>query len=186
VPIASEEEIVPRLHDFATIGHRSTDSGFGRLVDTFGADRVFVGLPQAQMTQARFAWPHLLPITDLASATGAVEAIVEEGEGPLRDWRQAHFGRFRGIEPLAKVLSTLPVTPNGPGVTGGAPFELFYEPDYFRPHRRPARLLVSERLGEAAALSAHLSETAACWVLSRLNCLVFQTNSVLCANLPEG
>jgi hypothetical protein len=249
-PIMEEEEIVPRLQDFATVGHlyRSIESGFGHLVEKHGADRVFIGPPQAQITRASFAWPQLLPITDLASATAAIEAIVEQGAGPRGDWRQAHFGRFRnvlreflalrqadpafeparpvvaatvhpgerdsggplisdpvtakvadlsnvvyevllqvlyrllsridesdaetatladvavglmvnGIEPLAQVLTTFPVGPGSPGVTAGAPFELFYEPDYLLPHRRAAWLLMSERLAEAAAPASHVSET---------------------------
>jgi hypothetical protein len=217
------------------------------LVEKFGADRVFIGPPQAQVTQANFSWPQLMPITDLAGATAAVEAIVEQGEGPRGDWRQAHFGRFvgildeflalrktnpkfeparpvapatvrpgerdsggliisdpvtakvadlgnvvyevlllvlyrllsridesdaetatladvavglmvDGIEPLGKVLTTLPVGPGSPGVTAGATFELFYEPDYLLPHRHAAWLLISERLAEAAALADHLSD----------------------------
>jgi len=217
-------------------------------VEKLGADRVFIGPPQAQVTQVNFAWPQLVPITDLASATAAVEAIVEQGEGPRGDWRQAHFGRFvgvldeflalreedptfeparpvaaatvrpgerdssgliisdpvtakvadlgnvvyevlllvlyrllsridesdvetatlanvavglmvDGVEPLGRVLTTLPIGPGSPGVTAGATFELFYEPDYLLPHRRAAWLLISERLVEAAALAAHLSAT---------------------------
>jgi hypothetical protein len=250
VPVMSEEEIVPRLQEFETVGHlyRSIESGFGHLVEKFGSDRVFVGPPQAQITQANFAWPQLMPIADLASATSAVEAIVEQGEGSRGDWRQAHFGRFvgvldeflalrqadptfeparpvaaatvrsgerdsggllisdpltakvadldnvvyevlllllyrllsridesdaetatladvavglmvDGIEPLGKVLTMLPVGPGSPGVTAGAPFELFYQPDYLLPHRRAAWLLISERLAEAASLAAHLSDT---------------------------
>ena len=250
VPVMSEEEIVPRLQDFATVGHlyRAIESGFGHLVEKLGADRVFVGPPQAQVTQVNFAWPQLRPITDLASATAAVESIVEQGEGPRGDWRQAHFGRFvgvldefltlrktdpkfeparpvaaatvrpgerdsggliisdpmtakvadlgnvvyevlllllyrllsridesdaetatladvavglmvDGIEPLGKILSTLPVGPDSPGVTAGATFELFYEPDYLLPHRRAAWLLIGERLAEAASLATHLSDT---------------------------
>jgi hypothetical protein len=250
VPIMNAEEIVPRLQDFATVGHlyRSIESGFGHLVDKLGADRVFIGPPQAQITQANFDWPQLVPITDLGSATAAIAAIVEQGEGPRGDWRQAHFGRFRnvleeflaqrqldpafeparpvaaatvrlgerdsggllisdpvtakvadlgnvvyevllqvlyrllsridesdaetatladvavglmvdGIEPVAKVLTTLPIGPGSPGVTAGIPFELFYEPDYLLPHRRAAWLLMGERLAESAALAAHLSDT---------------------------
>jgi hypothetical protein len=66
---------------------------------------------------------------------------------------------FDGIEPLGKVLTTLPVGPGSPGATAGATFELFYQPDYLLPHRRAAWMLISERLGEAAALAAHLSDT---------------------------
>jgi hypothetical protein len=248
IPVMGEDEIVPRLQDFSTVGHlyRSIESGFAHLVEKLGTDRVFLGPPQAQITQASFTWPQLVPVTDLDSATAAIEAIVEQGEGPRGDWRQAHFGRFssvldeflalrqadptfaparpvvaarvrpgegdsggllisdpvtakvadlsnvvyevllqvlyrllsridesdaetatladvavglmvNGIEPLAKVLTTLPVGPASPGVTAGAPFELFYEPDYLLPHRRAAWLLMSERLAEAANLATHLS-----------------------------
>jgi hypothetical protein len=248
MPIMSEEEIVPRLQDFETVGHlyRSIEAGFGHLVEKLGPDQVFIGPPHAQITQANFAWPQLVPITDLASATAAIEAIVEQGEGPRGDWRQAHFGRFTGvldeflalrqadpafeparpvaaaavrpgeqgsdgllisdpvtakvadlanvvyevllqvlyrllsridesdaetatladvavglmvdgIEPLGKILTTLPVGPGHPGVTAGPPFELFYQPDYLLPHRRAAWLLMRERTAEAAALAAHLS-----------------------------
>jgi Ferritin-like len=250
VPVVTADEIVPRLQDFATVGHlyRSIESGFGHLVEKLGSDRVFVGPPQAQITQANFSWPQLVPITDLASATAAIEAIVEQGEGPRGHWRQAHFGRFRevlveflalrradpafeparpvaaarvrpgegdsgdlligdpvtakvadlgnvvyevllqllyrllsridesdaetatladvavalmidGIEPLGRVLTTLPIGPGCPGINAGATFELFYQPDYLLPHHRAAWLLMSERLAEAAALAAYLSET---------------------------
>jgi hypothetical protein len=249
VPVMSEDEIVPRLQDFATVGHlyRSIESGFGHLVDKLGADRLFIGPRHAQITQSNLAWPQLVPITDLASATAAIEAIVEQGEGPRGDWRQAHFGRFKGvldeflavrradpafeparpvaaatvrpnerdyggllisdpltakvadlgnvvyevllqvlyrllsridesdaetatladaavglmvdgIEPLGRVLTTLPIGPGSPGLTAGNPFELFYEPDYLLPHRRAAWLLISERLTEAAGFAAHLSD----------------------------
>jgi hypothetical protein len=99
VPVMDEEEIVPRLQDFATVGHlyRSIESGFVHLVEKLGADQVFIGPAQAQVTQSSFGWPQLLPITDLSSAIAAIEAIVEQGEGPRGNWRQAHFGRFMGV-----------------------------------------------------------------------------------------
>jgi hypothetical protein len=65
---------------------------------------------------------------------------------------------YDGIEPLGRLLGTLPVGPNTPGATAGAPFELFYQPDYLLPHRRAAWLLIGERLGEAAGFAARLSE----------------------------
>ena len=36
-------------------------------------------------------------MTDLASAQRAVEEILEQGEGPRGDWRDAHFGQFVNI-----------------------------------------------------------------------------------------
>jgi hypothetical protein len=64
---------------------------------------------------------------------------------------------FEAIAPIAKVLSTLPIGDDLPGSTAGAPFELFYQPDYLLPHRRAAWLVISERIGEAAAFAGTLS-----------------------------
>lgn len=249
-PLMSDDEIVPRLQDFATVGHlyRAIEQGFQHLVDKHGAERVFIGPPQAQITQTNFAWPELQPVTDLASAMTAVETIVGQGEGPRGDWRDAHFGRFKavfddyltvraadpefeparpvvaarvrpsegdaasliiddpltarvadlfnvvyevllqllyrllaridetdtqagiladvavglmydGIEPLGKLLGTLPVGPTVPGATAGAPFELFYQPDYLLPHRRAAWLVMGEHLADAAAFASRVSES---------------------------
>jgi hypothetical protein len=98
-PVMAAEELVPRLQDFATVGHlyRAIQAGFGHLVDKMGEERLFVGPPQAQITQTAFAWPELVSVTDLASATAAIEAIVAQGEGPRGDWRNAHFGRFKQV-----------------------------------------------------------------------------------------
>ena len=247
-PLMTEDDIVPRLQDFATVVHlyRSIEAGFGHLVDKLGEERLFVGPPQAQITQANFAWPQLVSVTDLESATDAIEAIVEQGEGPRGDWRDAHFGRFKrildeyvamraadptfeparpvvaarvrlgegeaggaligepltakaadlfnvtyevllqvlyrllsridesdsetavladvavglmydAIEPLGRMLGTMPVGPEHPGATAGAPFELFYQPDYLLPHHRAAWLLFAERLEEAASFADRLS-----------------------------
>ncbi len=247
-PLMTQDDIVPRLQDFATVGHlyRSIESGFGHLVDKLGEEGLFVGPPQAQITEANFAWPQLVSVTDLASATAAIEAIVEQGEGPRGDWRDAHFGRFKrildeyvamraadptfeparpvvaarvrrgegeaegaligepltakaadlfnvtyevllqvlyrllsridesdsetavladvavglmydAIEPLGRMLGTMPVGPEHPGATAGAPFELFYQPDYLLPHHRAAWLLFAERLEEAASFADRLS-----------------------------
>jgi ferritin-like protein len=248
-PVMVADEIVPRLQDFATVGHlyRAIEAGFGHLVDKLGEDRLFVGLPQAQITQTSFAWPELIAVTDLASATAAIEVIVAQGEGPRGDWRNAHFGRFKevfdeyvairsvdaafeparpvvaarvrlgdgdsagpligdpltakvadlfnvvyevllqvlyrllaridetdaetavladvsiglmydAIEPLGDLLATLPVGPEYPGATAGAPFELFYQPDYLLPHHRAAWLLFAERLNDAASFATRLSD----------------------------
>jgi hypothetical protein len=248
-PVMVAEELVPRLQDFATVGHlyRAIEAGFGHLVDRMGEDRLFVGPPQAQITQTSFAWPELVAVTDLVSATAAIEMIVAQGEGPRGDWRDAHFGRFKqvldefvamrsadaafeparpvvaarvrlgeadspepligdplttkvadlfnvvyevllqvlyrllsridetdaetavladvtvglmydAIEPLGNLLATLPVGPEHPDATAGAPFELFYQPDYLLPHHRAAWLLFAERLNDAASFAARLSE----------------------------
>jgi hypothetical protein len=92
-------EIVPRLQDFATIGHlyRSIEEGFRHLNDRFGPQRLFCGPPRAQATAANFGWPELVAVVDMDSAQTAIDTIIEQGEGPRGDWRAAHFGQFVGI-----------------------------------------------------------------------------------------
>jgi hypothetical protein len=228
-PLMTADEITPRLQDFATVGHlyRSIEAGFRHLVAKLDEDRLFVGPPQSQITSATFSWPQLVAVTDLSTALTAINAIVEQGEGPRGDWRDAHFGRFKrvldeflamrdaapafeparpvitarvrfgegepagpiiddprtaavadlfnvvyealllvfyrllaridettaetavladvavglmydAIEPLGKLLGTMPVGAGSAGATAGAPFELFYQPDYLLPHHRAA------------------------------------------------
>jgi hypothetical protein len=253
VPLMADDEIVPRLQDFATVGHlyRAIEAGFAHLVDKLGADRVFIGPPEAQLTPTTFGWAELQPVTDLPSAVAAIEAIVQQGEGPRGDWRHAHFGRFKqvldeylaaraadpsfeparpvvaalvrpgegggdspliedpqtarvadlfnvvyevllltlyrllaridetaeeaalladvavglmfdGIAPIGTLLGTLPIQAASepragdgePRPTAGAPFELFYQPDYLLPHHRAAWQLIGERLDEAARFAS--------------------------------
>jgi CDGSH-type Zn-finger protein/truncated hemoglobin YjbI len=98
-PVISERDIVPQGQDFATVGHlyRSIESGFEHLAATHGEDWLFVGPPRAQATSGNFRWPELVCVTDLASARRAIEEILEQGEGPRGEWRDAHFGQFVNI-----------------------------------------------------------------------------------------
>jgi CDGSH-type Zn-finger protein/truncated hemoglobin YjbI len=99
VPVMNEHDIVPRMQDFATVGHlyRSIEAGVRGLVDKHGERWLFVGPPRAQATQADFGWPELIGVTDAASAQRAIDEILEQGEGPRGEWRDAHFGQFVGI-----------------------------------------------------------------------------------------
>jgi CDGSH-type Zn-finger protein/truncated hemoglobin YjbI len=92
-------DIVPRPQDFATVGHlyRSIEAGLAHLAEKFGEEVLFVGDPKAQATPEHFPWPELVTVTDLASASRAMEEILEQGEGPRGEWQHAHFGRFVAI-----------------------------------------------------------------------------------------
>ncbi|GAB2510553.1 ferritin-like domain-containing protein [Nocardia heshunensis] len=89
-------EIVPRLQDFATVGHlyRSIENGIQHLADKYGERWLFVGPRRAQATRKHFQWPELVAVTDVASAKRAIDTILEQGEGARGDWRDAHFGQF--------------------------------------------------------------------------------------------
>jgi hypothetical protein len=111
VPVMDEEEIAPHLQEFATVGHlyRSIEAGFRRLAEKWGEDKLFIGPVEAQANGKLFGWPQLEPITDSAAAVRAIESIVEQGEGPRGNWRNAHFGRFLGI--LNEYLEMLAANP---------------------------------------------------------------------------
>jgi CDGSH-type Zn-finger protein/truncated hemoglobin YjbI len=98
-PLLNQRDIVPRGQDFATVGHlyRSIEAGFAHLADQHGEDWLFVGPSRAQATSEFFGWPELVAVTDLASAQRAIEEILEQGEGPRGNWRDAHFGQFVSI-----------------------------------------------------------------------------------------
>ena len=85
--------------EWHTVGHlyRGIESGLAHLVDLYGEAGVFIGPPKAQSTTQIFEWTELIAVTDLASASRAIEVIVEQGEGARGDWVNSHFGKFVGI-----------------------------------------------------------------------------------------
>lgn len=97
--VLADNRITPQVQDFATVGHlyRGIEQGFRHLVDKYGERQIFVCPPRSQATQKHFAWPELIPVTDLASAVKAIEVIIEQGEGAQGDWREAHYGKFLQI-----------------------------------------------------------------------------------------
>jgi hypothetical protein len=97
-PVAADE-LMPRLQDFATVGHlyRGIEEGLSRLAERLGERVLFAGPSRAQATPELFGWPQLIAVTSLPSARAAIDEIIEQGEGARGDWRPAHYGRFLGI-----------------------------------------------------------------------------------------
>jgi CDGSH-type Zn-finger protein/truncated hemoglobin YjbI len=95
-PTMQQGEIVPRLQDFATVGHlyRSIEEGVKHLCAKYGEPWLFVGPPEAQAKPEHFGWPQLVRVVDAKSAQRAVDTILDQGEGPRGHWRKAHFGQF--------------------------------------------------------------------------------------------
>jgi CDGSH-type Zn-finger protein/truncated hemoglobin YjbI len=96
IPVMQEGEIVPRLQDFATIGHlyRSIEEGIKQLCVRYGEQWLFVGPVEAQASESHFGWPELVQVVDARSAQRAIDTILEQGEGPRGHWKRAHFGSF--------------------------------------------------------------------------------------------
>ncbi|TME44770.1 MAG: hypothetical protein E6I56_11230 [Chloroflexi bacterium] len=92
-------QLTPGPEEWRTVGHlyRGIEAGLAHLVNRYGEEAVFIGPPRAQATTEIFEWPELTAVTDLASASRAIEVIVEQGEGARGDWVDSHFGRFVGV-----------------------------------------------------------------------------------------
>ena len=99
IPVMGEEEIAPHLQEFRTVGHlyRSIEAGFRHLAEKMGEENLFLGPARSQTRGELFGWKELAPISTTEDAVRAIEAIVEQGEGPRGDWRNAHFGRFLSV-----------------------------------------------------------------------------------------
>ncbi len=93
---ATGAELVPVAQEFVTVGqlYRSIEQGLRMLVEKYGERQVFVGPSSVQATGEYFRWPDLVAVTDLASASKAIEFVVEQGEGARGHWQDAHYGRF--------------------------------------------------------------------------------------------
>ena len=99
-PLANlDRPVVAVPEQWRTVGHlyRGIEAGLASLCGRYGEDAVFIGPPAAQAVTATFEWKELTAVTDLASASRAIELIVEQGEGARGDWVKSHFGRFVGI-----------------------------------------------------------------------------------------
>jgi hypothetical protein len=98
-PAAVEPPVVAVPEQWRTVGHlyRGIEAGLAQLCGRYGEDAVFIGPSAAQAVTATFEWKELTAVTDLASASRAIELIVEQGEGARGDWVKSHFGRFVGI-----------------------------------------------------------------------------------------
>jgi ferritin-like protein len=99
-PLASiDRPAVAVPEQWRTVGHlyRGIEAGLARLCGRYGEDAVFIGPPGAQAVTATFEWKELTAVTGLASASRAIELIVEQGEGARGDWVKSHFGTFTGI-----------------------------------------------------------------------------------------
>jgi hypothetical protein len=94
-----DQQLTAGPEEWHTVGHlyRGIEAGLAHLVNRDGEAAVFIGPPRAQATTQVFEWADLTAVTDLASASAAIEIIVEQGEGARGDWVKSHFGKFVGI-----------------------------------------------------------------------------------------
>jgi CDGSH-type Zn-finger protein/uncharacterized Fe-S cluster protein YjdI len=96
---ARPDRLTPTPRDYASQGqlYHAILSGLARLAGQIGEEAVFVGHDEAQAGRAEISMPGLFRITDLASATRAIEEIVAQGEGAPADRDGSHYQRFAAI-----------------------------------------------------------------------------------------
>src|SRR5690242_21882258 len=83
-PLASlDRPVVAVPEPWRTVGHlyRGIEAGLARLCGRDGEEAVFIGPPAAQGITATVEWKELTAVTDLASASRALELSVGRGEG---------------------------------------------------------------------------------------------------------
>ena len=95
-PPGKFSDIFSSERQYQTVGHlyRGIEDGLRYLTQKLGEDGLFIGPPDAQIADAYFSLPGLIPVTGLESAIAAIEGIVEQGEGARADNQNSHYGRF--------------------------------------------------------------------------------------------
>ncbi|HEY4059475.1 MAG TPA: ferritin-like protein, partial [Kofleriaceae bacterium] len=94
-----EDRLVPGAHDYKTVGHlyRGIEAGLAHLAEKLGEANLFDGDPRLQLDGKLLSMPAVTPITDVASARIAIEAIVAQGEGAADCPEGSHYMRFVGV-----------------------------------------------------------------------------------------
>jgi len=93
------DRLMPTSEDYATVGHlyRGIRAGFTSLSETLGQTSLFLGDPRAQVGPEILALAGLTAVTDLETACGAIDTIVEQGEGTHTDSARSHYRRFLAV-----------------------------------------------------------------------------------------
>ena len=102
------DRITPSAHDYDTIGalYDSLAEGLLRLAGAMGEANLIDPKGRGQLDSAMVNLPNIPRITDLASATGTIEHIKEEGEGSTGGGESSHFEMFMSIKREWAALAT--------------------------------------------------------------------------------
>jgi hypothetical protein len=98
--------VVGRPQGYRTVGelYLGIEYGFRELAANLGEEALFIGAKRSQARRKLVGFAELESVSDLASALGAMQTIVDQGEG-LRSLREeSHYWRFREIEKLYSEL----------------------------------------------------------------------------------
>jgi Ferritin-like len=109
----------PEGDDYTSLGqlYAAITKGFETLNRTLGPQKLFTGSPARQVTSEVWRGSDIFEVKDLATATKAIEEIVEQGEGTSQseydaEHELAHYWKFNqivdGTIPLGVVFPTIP------------------------------------------------------------------------------
>jgi CDGSH-type Zn-finger protein/uncharacterized Fe-S cluster protein YjdI len=105
--MASADLVSDTPADYQTVGelYQAIADSLAPLAESLGEQGLFVGRPEAQLTQEDVFLPGLCSITTVADARRALALIVEQGEGSLVCDETSHYARFRTIREQWQALS---------------------------------------------------------------------------------
>lgn len=92
--------LMPSSQEYATVSHlyEAIRANLNAFAGRVGAHLLFVGSAQGQMGPDLVRMEGIEIISDLASASRALDLIVEQGEGSSADRENSHYHRFQAIK----------------------------------------------------------------------------------------
>lgn len=92
--------LMPYADDYATVTefYERMRDALASLARELGERALFCGDPAMQLDQAELEMPGLERVVDLASALGAIDTIIVQGEGASAEAGDSHFARFRAMK----------------------------------------------------------------------------------------
>lgn len=91
--------LMPTAQDYATIGHlyEAIRANLMALDRRLGTSMLFLGDASLQVGREVIDLEGIAPISDLASATAAIDVVIEQGEGASSDRDDSHYRSFLAI-----------------------------------------------------------------------------------------
>ncbi|MEJ0011554.1 MAG: ferritin-like domain-containing protein [Bauldia sp.] len=88
--------LMPHGQDYNTVGHlyRGIRHGFDVMAHHIGEASLFCGDVAAQIGPDDVHLPGIMTVSDLKTAEGAIETIIEQGEGAPDHSEDSHYSRF--------------------------------------------------------------------------------------------
>jgi len=104
----SAVRLIPMPPDYRTVGefYATLEREIAAFTRQLGEDEAFCGDPALQLSRTEVELPGIQPVLCSKTATAALRAIVEQGEGAPRHLAGSHFERFLGIKDELQRLKT--------------------------------------------------------------------------------